>query len=105
MQDVGIGIRRVRHLKLHAKILLADKSRAIVGSINLTPGSFDVRRELAIRVKEHDVVSRLSSIVHEDWKHGHPLDLSEAAVVSDLEKHARAGSLSPAGSASMSQGE
>ena len=49
MQDVGIGIHKIKHLKLHAKMLLADKSRAIIGSINLSPGSFDKRRELAIR--------------------------------------------------------
>jgi hypothetical protein len=32
-------------------MLLADKSRAIIGSINLTPGSSDSRREAAIRVE------------------------------------------------------
>ena len=48
MDDVGIKIHKLRHLKLHAKMLLADGCRAIVGSINLTPGSFDSRRELAL---------------------------------------------------------
>jgi len=76
MQDVGIGVHKIRHLKLHAKTLLADKSRAIVGSINLSPGSFDKRRELAIRLKDHDVVNRLFKIVHEDWESSHPIDLN-----------------------------
>lgn len=57
MKDVGIGIRKIRHLRLHAKMLLADRSRAIVGSINLAPGSFDKGRELAIRVKDEDIES------------------------------------------------
>jgi phosphatidylserine/phosphatidylglycerophosphate/cardiolipin synthase-like enzyme len=87
MKDVGIGVRKIRRLKLHAKMLLADKSRAIIGSINLSPGSFDSRRELAILVEDDAVVSRLSSIVHADWKHARPNDLSEEAVQSDLQSH------------------
>jgi phosphatidylserine/phosphatidylglycerophosphate/cardiolipin synthase-like enzyme len=91
MQDVGIGIRKIRHFKLHAKMLLADKARAIVGSINMTSGSFDKRRELAIRVTAHDVVSRLTKIVHEDWKEGHALDLSDEGLRADLERHPQQG--------------
>jgi cardiolipin synthase len=87
MQDVGIGIRKIKHLKLHAKILLADRSRAIIGSINLTSGSFDRRRELAIRLQEHDVVSRLWKVVHEDWQNSHALDLTDHGLLSDLERH------------------
>ena len=52
MDDVGIKIHKLKGLKLHGKMLLADGVRAIVGSINLAPGSFDDRRELAIEV--HD---------------------------------------------------
>ena len=52
MHDVGIKIHKLKHLKLHAKMLLADGKRAIVGSINLAPGSFDSRRELAIEVDD-----------------------------------------------------
>ena len=56
-------IHKLKHLKLHAKLLLADGERAIVGSINLAPGSFDSRRELAIEVHEKDVVDRLHTVV------------------------------------------
>ena len=37
MDDVGIKIHKLKHLKLHAKMLFADGVRAIVGSINLGP--------------------------------------------------------------------
>ena len=87
MHDVGIGVHKIRHLKLHAKMLLADKSRAIIGSINLSPGSFDKRRELAIRLKERDIVSRLVQVVHEDWENSRPLDLSKEGLRWDLETH------------------
>jgi cardiolipin synthase A/B len=85
MDDVGIKVRKMKHLKLHGKILLADGVRAIVGSINLAPGSFDSRRELAIEVRDDEVVSRLQKVVHHDWKHSHPLDLSDAGLLADLE--------------------
>lgn len=87
MQDVGIEIRKLKHLKLHAKMLLADRSRAIIGSINLTSGSFDKRRELAIRLKDHEVVSRLWKVVHGDWKNSNSLDLTDKGLLAELEKH------------------
>jgi len=65
-------------------MLIADGSRAIVGSINLAPGSFDDRRELAIEVHDEDVVARLQEIAHEDWKNSHPLDLSDEGLFADL---------------------
>ncbi|HMD08759.1 MAG TPA: phospholipase D-like domain-containing protein [Candidatus Acidoferrum sp.] len=87
MEDVGIKIHKLKHLKLHAKMLLADHSRAIVGSINLAPGSFDSRRELAIEVDDKDVVKRLSEIAHHDWKHSHPLDLTDEGLLGEMKKH------------------
>jgi phosphatidylserine/phosphatidylglycerophosphate/cardiolipin synthase-like enzyme len=59
LNDVGVKVHKLKHLKLHAKMLLADEKRAIVGSINLSPGSFDSRRELAIEVDDKHVVNRL----------------------------------------------
>ena len=56
MHDVGAKVHRLKDLKLHGKMLLADDKRAIVGSINLAPGSFDARRELAIETDAHHVV-------------------------------------------------
>lgn len=47
-------------------MLLADSSRAIVGSINLSASSFNDRRELAIQVNGPDVMDRLSKVVHDD---------------------------------------
>jgi cardiolipin synthase A/B len=88
LDDVGIKIRKLKHLKLHGKMLLADGVAAIVGSINLAPGSLDGRRELAIEVREDEVVERLETIAHHDWKHSHPLDLSDEGLLADLEDRA-----------------
>ena len=80
MDDVGIKVQELKHLKLHAKMLLIDKSRVIVGSINLAPGSFDSRRELAIDVRDEEVVDRMTKIVRYDWKHSHVLDLTDEGL-------------------------
>ena len=87
MEDVGIKINKLKHLKLHAKMLLADHRHAIVGSINLAPGSFDSRRELAIQVKDKHVVDRLQEIAHHDWKHSHTLDLSDEGLLAEFKDH------------------
>ena len=87
MRDVGIKIHKLRHLKLHAKMLLIDEKRVIVGSINLAPGSFDSRRELAIDVRDAHIVKRMKKIVRHDWKHSHPLDLTDEGLLAELEAH------------------
>ena len=87
MDDVGIKIHKLRHIKLHAKMLLADHARAIVGSINLAPGSFDSRRELAIEVRDEDVVDRLAKTARHDWENSHILDLTDAGLLAEFEEH------------------
>ncbi|OLP03048.1 phospholipase [Mycolicibacterium porcinum] len=84
LDDVGIKIHRLKHMKLHAKMILADHERAIVGSINFSPGSFDHRRELAIEVTDHHIIKRLSEVAHHDWKHSAPMDLSDDGLIADL---------------------
>ncbi|MEO8350098.1 MAG: phospholipase D-like domain-containing protein [Chthoniobacteraceae bacterium] len=85
MDDVGIKIHKLKNLKLHGKMLLADGSRAIVGSINLAPGSFDDRRELAIEVHDDEIVDRLHTIAKRDWENSRPLDLTDEGLYADLE--------------------
>ncbi|HTI58770.1 phospholipase D-like domain-containing protein [Mucilaginibacter sp.] len=92
MDDVGIKIHKLKHLKLHGKMLLADGCRAVVGSINLAPGSFDHRRELAIEVHDAEVIERLQKIAHHDWENSHTLDLSDEGLYDDLERRGQGGS-------------
>jgi cardiolipin synthase A/B len=94
MEDVGIRIRKLKGLKLHGKMILADKVRAIIGSINLAPGSFDDRRELAIEVHDEEIVERLHQIAKHDWENAHPLDLSDEGIFADLEDHVEGSSMS-----------
>ena len=91
MDDVGIAIHKLKFLRLHGKMLLADGCRAIVGSINLSPGSFDHRRELAIEVHDAPVIERMKEIAHFDWKNSHTLDLSDQGLLEDLENYGNTG--------------
>ncbi len=86
LDDVGIKVHKLHKLKLHAKLVLADGKRAIVGSINLAPGSFDERRELAIEVDDRKIVHRFRRVIEHDWKHSRPIDLSDKALCEDLQK-------------------
>jgi phosphatidylserine/phosphatidylglycerophosphate/cardiolipin synthase-like enzyme len=85
MDDMGIKIHKLKHLKLHGKMLLSDGVAAIVGSINFAAGSLDGRRELAIEVRDDDVVDRLHIVAGHDWEHSHPMDLSDEGLLADLE--------------------
>jgi cardiolipin synthase A/B len=85
MDDVGIKIHKLKHLRLHGKMLLADGVAAIVGSINFAAGSLDGRRELAIETHDESVVDRLHKVARHDWDHSHALDLSDDGLLADLE--------------------
>jgi phosphatidylserine/phosphatidylglycerophosphate/cardiolipin synthase-like enzyme len=87
LHDVGARVHRLTQLKVHGKIIVADGERAIIGSMNLAPGTFDSRRELGIEVRDDHILKRLARVFEHDWEHSHPLDLSEDAVAADLERH------------------
>jgi cardiolipin synthase A/B len=84
LHDLGAKVHKLKGLKLHGKMMLADGARALVGSINLAPGSFDTRRELAIVVHDEPLVKRLEQFVHLDWSNSHALDLSDEGLLADL---------------------
>jgi cardiolipin synthase len=87
LQDIGVKIHKLKHVKLHAKLLFADEARAIIGSINLAPGSFDSRRELAIQVHDEHIAKRIQKIIRHDWENSHPLDLSDKGLLAELEQY------------------
>ena len=80
LAEVGAKNRELDDPRLHAKLLLRDSAAALVGSTNLTPGSFDRRRELAIEVRDAELVDRLTAVTRRDWKRSAQLDLSTEAL-------------------------
>ncbi len=84
LQDLGVKIHKLKNIKLHAKLILADDARAIIGSINLAPGSFDSRRELAIAVDDDHIIKRIKKTLEQDWENSHRLDLSDEGLFAEL---------------------
>jgi phosphatidylserine/phosphatidylglycerophosphate/cardiolipin synthase-like enzyme len=82
MERFGAKVRRQKHLKLHAKLILVDGTFAQTGSMNIDRSAFDLRRELGIETDAPHVVERLKTTFESDWEqasHYHapdPLDPS-----------------------------
>ncbi|HEY8516935.1 MAG TPA: phospholipase D-like domain-containing protein [Candidatus Binatia bacterium] len=72
LRRAGVKVHRQKHLKLHAKIIIADERRALVGSMNIDRRSFDQRRELGIVLEDQRLVERLSRIFEHDWHKAEP---------------------------------
>ena len=89
LQDSGVKVHKLKGMALHAKMFVADGLAAVIGSMNLAPGSFDSRRELGIHTRDSAVVERLEKTAHRDWKHSVPLDLSDEGLLADLESRVR----------------
>ncbi|MCX7868709.1 MAG: phospholipase D-like domain-containing protein [Terrimicrobiaceae bacterium] len=64
----GVKVHKQRNLRLHAKLLLADGRRAVVGSMNIDRSAFDLRRELGIVVEDEEAVRRLAGVFAMDWE-------------------------------------
>jgi phosphatidylserine/phosphatidylglycerophosphate/cardiolipin synthase-like enzyme len=90
LDDLGVQVRRLKHLRLHANLLLADGARALAGSVNFTPASLDRRRELAIETDDPPVVRALQQASAHDWSHARAIDLSEEGLREELLRHGRA---------------
>ena len=67
MRRFGVKVRRQKHLKLHAKLILMDGAYAQTGSMNIDRSAFDLRRELGIESDAPEVVERLKATFKADW--------------------------------------
>jgi phosphatidylserine/phosphatidylglycerophosphate/cardiolipin synthase-like enzyme len=90
LDDLGVQVRRLKHLRLHGNMLLADGARAMLGSVNFSPASLDRRRELSVQTDDAEVVRTLQSTALHDWSHSRPIDLSEEGLREELLHHGRA---------------
>jgi cardiolipin synthase len=91
MKLQGIKIRKQKHLRLHAKLLLADHQTAMVGSMNIDRSAFDLRRELGCFVNDPAAIAALADSFHNDWheaSHYDPPDpLTVELVTEDDQPH------------------
>ena len=74
LERFGVKVRRQKHLKLHAKLLIVDGERAQLGSMNIDRSAFDLRRELGLVVTEGHVIKDLTKVFERDWKEAKPYE-------------------------------
>ncbi len=83
LRRIGVKVHKQKNLRLHAKLLIADGERALVGSMNIDRSAFDLRRELGITLDDAATVTRLQQVFDSDWELSHhyeppdPLDPSK----------------------------
>ncbi|MCD6288926.1 MAG: DNA-binding protein [Anaerolineae bacterium] len=70
LHRAGAQIRYWDDLYVHAKAIIIDGKRALVGSINLTANSLDFNRELSILFDDPAAVARLEKQFEADWNAG-----------------------------------
>jgi cardiolipin synthase len=63
----GVEVRASTSAYIHAKLMVIDGQRAIVGSQNFTATSLDSNREIAMLFDDSDAVARCRDIFESDW--------------------------------------
>ncbi|WP_059017634.1 phospholipase D-like domain-containing protein [Mycobacterium sp. M26] len=71
LRRFGVKVRKQKNLRVHAKLLLVDDERVLVGSMNIDRSAFDLRRELGVIIDDPAVVDRLGEVFTSDWKAAH----------------------------------
>jgi phosphatidylserine/phosphatidylglycerophosphate/cardiolipin synthase-like enzyme len=74
LKQAQIKLNRMKHLKVHIKLLIADNERALIGSMNIHRSAFTVRRELGVIVAGQETMNRVLRIFEEDWHKSHEYD-------------------------------
>lgn len=74
LQRSGAKVRKQHELRLHAKLLIADGTRALVGSMNIDRSAFDLRRELGAIVTDPQALVVLRGSFETDWDESHRYD-------------------------------
>ncbi|ABI61627.1 phospholipase D-like domain-containing protein [Granulibacter bethesdensis] len=81
MQRMDIAIHKQKTLRAHAKLMIADKTTALIGSMNIDRSAFDIRRELGIVLHGEDTTKHLREIFKSDWKISHRYDPPDPLTV------------------------
>lgn len=71
LQRLDVKVHKQRKLRLHAKLLIADRKHALVGSMNIDRSAFDLRRELGTILSHPETVRRLEKVFEQDWEGSH----------------------------------
>lgn len=64
----GVVVRRSNRYYIHAKVMIVDNQKAVLGSVNLTRASLDDNRELAVITKDSAVIQQLTATFDQDFR-------------------------------------
>lgn len=67
LKRAGVNIGFSKNYIIHAKVILVDHDRAILGSINLTQPSMENNRELSVITHDRNVIETLENTFDHDW--------------------------------------
>lgn len=68
LTKAGVIIHNNHHYYIHAKVILVDQQRALLGSINFTKSSLEDNRELSVITEDRKVIDELNKTFGEDWQ-------------------------------------
>lgn len=68
LRKFGVKVRKQSNLRAHAKLIIVDRRRALLGSMNIDRSAFDLRRELGMVLEDPALVDRLRRVFRYDWK-------------------------------------
>ena len=68
LSRAGVKLSQSSDLYIHAKVILLDDNKAIIGSTNLTAPSFDENRELSIVTTDMTVIKQLQKTFKQDLR-------------------------------------
>jgi cardiolipin synthase A/B len=68
MHQAAAKVHKQKNLRAHAKLLVVDDKWALLGSQNFDQPAFDLRREVAIEVRDAAIVQDLTSMFERDWE-------------------------------------
>lgn len=67
LRRAGVVVCYNNNYFIHAKVLIIDDNKAVIGSINLTRPSLENNRELSVETNDTTVIKQLNSTFEYDW--------------------------------------
>jgi len=67
INNAGVQIQKSTDLEIHAKVIIIDHNKALLGSMNLTQPSIEKNRELSILTTDETVIQQLENTFNHDW--------------------------------------
>lgn len=68
LRRAGVTIKTSEHYYIHAKVMIIDHERALMGSINFTKSSLENNRELSVITTDASVIKQLNASFERDWQ-------------------------------------